>query len=185
MKRWVLAGIAVLLGALALHVLGRAQGKEGGGAWGRQEQGMGPRLLAMLENDRVRTELSITDQQADRLRQIAVDTEKFSVKTRAEIVVCSMELRELLRADKPEREAVMKKVQEISDLRGQILKQRIESLLATKAVLTPEQQKKVRALLEHRDAPRAGRERFRPQPPGAPAGPPEPPAPPPVEPPVK
>jgi len=185
MKRWVLAGIAVLLGALALPVLGRAQGKEGGGAWGRQEQGMGPRLLAMLENDRVRTELGITDQQADRLRQIAVDTEKFSVKTRAEIVVCSMELHELLRADKPEREAVMKKVQEISDLRGEIMKQHIESLLATKTVLTPEQQKKMRALLEHRGAPRAGRERLQPRPPGTPAGPPEPPAPPPGEPPVQ
>jgi Spy/CpxP family protein refolding chaperone len=185
MKRWVLAGIAVLLGALALHVLGRAQGEEGGGAWGRQEQGMGPRLLAMLENDRVRTELGITDQQAERLRQIAVDTEKFTVKTRAEIAVRNMELRELLRADKPEREAVMNKVQEISDLRGQIMKQHIESLLATKTVLTPEQQRKMRARLEHRGRPGAWRERFRPQAPGAPAGPPEPPAPPPVEPPVE
>lgn len=146
---------------------------------------MGPRLLAMLENDRVKTALGLTDQQADRLRQIAVDTEKSTVMTRAEIAVRSMELRELLRADKPEREAVMKKVQEISDLRGQIMKQHIESLLATKTVLTPEQQRKMRPFLEHRGRPGAGRERFRPQPPRAPAGPPEAPAHIPGEPPVQ
>jgi Spy/CpxP family protein refolding chaperone len=171
-----LAGIAVLLGALAQPVLGRAQGEEGAGPWGRSEHVMGPRLLAMLENERMRTELGITDQQADRLRQIAVDTEKFTVKTRAEIVVRNMELRELLRADKPEREAVMKKVQEISDLRGQIMKQRIDSLLATKAALTPEQQKKMRAFLEHRGRPATWREPFQPQRPRAPAEPPAPPA---------
>jgi Spy/CpxP family protein refolding chaperone len=176
MKRWVLAGIAVLLGALALPALGRVQGEKGAGRWGGSERVMGSRLLAMLENERMRTELGITEQQAERLRQIAVDAEKFSVKTRADIAVRSMELRELLRADKPEREAVMKKVQEISDLRGQVMKQRIDSLLATKAVLTPEQQKKMRAFREHQRRPGAGRERFRPQRPRVPAGPPAPPA---------
>jgi Spy/CpxP family protein refolding chaperone len=176
MKRWALAGIALTLGALALPVLGRAQGEEQGGWGGRQEYGMGPRFMAMLENDRVRTALGLTDQQAERLRQIALDTEKFTVKTRAEVAVRSMDLRELLRADKPEREAVMKKVQEISDLRGQIMKQHMESLLATKTVLTPEQQRKMRAMLEHRGGPGAGRERFRSHSPQAPAGPPEPPA---------
>jgi Spy/CpxP family protein refolding chaperone len=182
MKRWVWAVIAVMLGALALPVLGRAQGKEGAGPWGRAERERGLRLLAMLENEQVRTELGITDQQAERLRQIAVDTEKSAVRTRAEIAVRNMELRELLRADKPEREAVMKKVQEISDLRGQIMKQHMESLLATKTVLTPEQQRKMRARLEHRGRPGAWRERFRPQAPGAPPGPPAPPT---GEPPVK
>lgn len=184
MKRWILVGIALMLGALALPVLGGAQGEEGGGAWGRQEHRMGPRLLAMLENDRVKTALGLTDQQADRLRQIAVDTEKSTVMTRAEITVRSMELRELLRADKPEREAVMKKVQEISDLRGQIMKQHIESLLATKTVLTPEQQRKMRPFLEHRGRPGAGRERFRSHSPQA-EGPPEAPAHIPGEPPVQ
>jgi Spy/CpxP family protein refolding chaperone len=185
MKRWILVGIALMLGALALPVLGGAQGGGEGGAWGRQEHGMGPRFMALLENDRVRTALGLTDQQAERLRQIALDTEKFTVKTRAEVAVRGMDLRELLRADKPEREAVMKKVQEISDLRGQIMKQHMEALLATKTVLTPEQQRKMRAFLEHRGGPGAGRERFRSHSPQAPEGPPEPPAQAPGEPPVQ
>jgi len=98
--------------------------------------------------------------------------------------VRGIELREMLRADKPDREAVMKKVQEISDLRGQIMRQHVESLLAAKTVLTPEQQKKMRAFLEHRGRPGMRHEGFRPRQPRAP-GAPEPPAPPPGEPPVQ
>ena len=139
----------------------------------------------MLENERVKTELGLTDQQTDRLRQIMVDAKKNTVKTRADVTVRGIELREMLRADKPDREAVMKKVQGISDLRGQIMKQHVESLLAAKTVLTPEQQKKMRAFLEHRGRPGMRHEGFRPPRPRAPEGPPEPPAPPPGEPPVQ
>jgi Spy/CpxP family protein refolding chaperone len=114
---------------------------------------MGSRMLAMLESDRVKAELNLTDQQVARLHQIALEGEKGSVKARAELQVRGLELRELLRADQPEREAVMKKVQEITELRGQMMRQHVESLLAAKTVLTPEQQQKFRSLR----AGRAGR----------------------------
>jgi Spy/CpxP family protein refolding chaperone len=185
MKRWALAGVMLALGLFSLAVIATAQRGEEGGPWGRGEHDRGFRLLGMLENERVKTELGLTDQQTDRLRQIMVDARKDSVKTRADITVRGIELREMLRADKPDREAVMKKVQEISDLRGQIMRQHVESLLAAKAVLTPEQQKKMRAFLEHRGRPgmRGMRhEGFRPRRPQAP-GAPEPPTPP--EPPVQ
>jgi len=175
MNRWAfMAGIGLMAGALVLPVLGRAQGEEEGGPWRGQGHRMGPQLLAMLENERVRTELGLTDQQADRLHQIAVEAKKSSVKTQADIAVRGIELREMLRADKPDREAVMKRVQEISELRGQLMKQHIESFLAAKSVLTPEQQKKMRALMEHRRRPDAGPGWLRPRPPRAPEGPPEP-----------
>jgi Spy/CpxP family protein refolding chaperone len=109
-------------------------------------------MLAMLESDRFKAELNLTDQQVGRLHQIVLEGEKASVKTRAELQVHGLELRELLRADQPEREAVMKKVQEISEVRGQMMRQHVESLLAAKSVLTPEQQQKFRSL-------RAGRGR--------------------------
>jgi len=185
MKRWALAGIVLVAGVFALAVAARAQRGEEGGPWGREEHGRDFRLLAMLENERVKTELGLADQQTDRLRQIVVDAKKNTIKTRADIAVRGIELREMLRADKPDREAVMKKVQEISDLRGQIMRQHVESLLAAKTVLTPEQQKKMRAFLEHRGGPGIQHEGFRPHRPRAPEGPPEPPAPPPGEPPVQ
>jgi Spy/CpxP family protein refolding chaperone len=111
-------------------------------------------LRAALDNDRVKAALNLTDQQVARLRQSLVDTEKATVKTRADIEVGRIELRELMRADKPDRDAVMRKVQEISDLQGQMMKQRVDALVTAKTVLTPEQQKKIRAFMESRAAMR-------------------------------
>jgi len=120
----------------------------------------GGRWFALLESDRFRSELGLTDQQAEKLRQILVDSRKTGIRTRADLQVRHMELRELLRADQPNREAVMKKVQEISDLRAQMMRQHVDSLLDAKTVLTPEQQKKVRAMIAERGFGR-GERRFR------------------------
>lgn len=162
MKIWVITGIAIVAGALGLGVLGRAQeervreivrtqnGMPGQGMGRGGEDRMGGRLLAMLENDRIKSALGLTDQQTDHLRHIVVETEKTSVKDRAEIEIHGIELRELLRADNSDRDAVMKKVQEISSLRGEMMQQHIAALLDAKAVLTPEQQKKIRTFMESR-----------------------------------
>lgn len=162
MKIWVIAGIGIVAGALSLGVLGRAQeervreivrtqnGMPGQGMGMGGGDRMGGRLLAMLDNDRIKSALGLTDQQTDRLRHIVVETEKASVKDRAEIQVHGIELRELLRADNSDRDAVMKKVQEISSLRGEMMQQHIAALLDAKAVLTPEQQKKIHAFMESR-----------------------------------
>ena len=117
------------------------------------------RLLALLESDRIRTYLRLADPQVERLRQIAVETEKANVKTRAEIEVRSIELREALRADKPDRDEILKQVQEISDLRREMMKHNVEAILAAKAILSPEQQRRVFSLLENRqEGRRAGDE---------------------------
>jgi len=188
MKRWIWIGVVVTLGLLSLGAVAHSQGAD-------RERGMrghfghrgGDRMLAMLDNDRVRTALGLSDEQANRLRQVMVEAEKSALKTRADLGVRRIELRELMRADQPDRDAGMKKVQEISDLRGQMMKQRIESLLASKAILTPEQQQKIRAFMHRRGQEGfRGREGFRgpgsfdrrlPRGPMAPGGPPAPPPP--------
>jgi protein CpxP len=200
----VAVGVAVILGGLTVGMVTWAQeaghfrtgGPDGefrGGAFaeGRNFGGgprMGARLLAMLDNDRVKSELGLSDDQTSRLRQIVVDTQKSTIKSGAEIAVRGIELRELLRADKPDRQAVMKKVDEISALRTEMMKQDMDALLTAKSVLTPEQQKKIRSFIErrragngvgersfrwHEEPPRDG-PRFGPHPMHAP----EPPAPP-------
>ena len=108
------------------------------------------RLLALLESDRIRIYLGLADPQVERLRQIVVETEKANVKTRAEIEVRSIELREALRADKPDRDEILKQVQDISDLRREMMKHDVEAILAAKTVLSPEQQRKVLAIFENR-----------------------------------
>ena len=166
MKISVVAGIAIVAGALGLGVLGWAQeehvreivrtshgmpgqGMEMGMEMGGEDQ-MGGRLLALLDNDRIKSTLGLTDEQVGRLRHIMVETEKTSVKTRAEIEVRGIELRELLHAENSDRDAVMKKVQEISGLHGEMMQHHVAALLDAKAVLTPEQQKKVRTFMESR-----------------------------------
>jgi hypothetical protein len=108
------------------------------------------RLLALLESDRIRIYLGLADPQVERLRHIAIETEKANLKTRAEIEVRSIELREALRADKPDRDEILKQVQEISDLRREMMKHNVEAILAAKAVLSPEQQRRAFSLLENR-----------------------------------
>ena len=52
---------------------------------------------------------------------------------------------------------MIRKVQEISTLRGDLMKQRVEALVAGKKILTPEQQKKVRAFMRRAAEMRRGR----------------------------
>ena len=66
---------------------------------------------------------------------------------RTHLAVDGIELRELLRADKPDQDAVMKKAEAITRLRVQMMKSGIQAILDAKNVLTPEQQKKVRDLI--------------------------------------
>jgi len=126
------------------------------GTWGgrsrepRERVGI-EKLLALLDSDRFKSYLGLEGPQVERLRQIALETEKANVKIRAEIEVRSIELREALRADKPDRDEILKKVQEISDLRGGMMKQDVEAILAAKSVLTPEQQRKVLFITENRE----------------------------------
>ncbi len=184
MGRWVTGVFVLMLGLSSLAAAGRAQeeGWKRGFREHRPHWG-GPHLPAMPDNDRVKTALGLTDEQTDRLRQVFVEAEKSRVKTRAELRVRQIELRELLRPDQPNREAVMKKVQEISDLRGQLMKERVDSLLAIKGILTPEQQKKLRAFRSRRARARFGRELSSRPWPGRPMRPKAPPAPPAPEPP--
>lgn len=169
MKKWILLALVLGFGAATLGTVAYAQergmsmGQAGarhhsfmpaggysrmGGFHGRRA--MGRRLLALLDNPRFKQSLSLTDEQSSQLRKIIVGAEESSIKTRADLAVHGIELRELLRADHPDREAVMKQVDQISALRSQMMKQHLEALLAAKNVLTPEQQTRLRGFLEHR-----------------------------------
>jgi Spy/CpxP family protein refolding chaperone len=149
------------------------------------------RLLALLESDRGRQLLGISDEQATRLRQITVDAQKTAIRTKADLAVRGLELRELLVADNPDRATVLKKVDEVSALTGTLMKQHVEALLSAKTVLTPEQQQKIRELSANWRLMR-GTRGGRPGMPGGPGGPPmaprpagPPSGPPPGEPPVE
>ncbi len=169
MNRRTIVILGVALGLASLAFVAWSQERAPGGAGPAMEGGPdeGPghpplgHMLAMLDNDEFKSDLRLTDAQADRLRQILVDAQKTSLKTGAEMGIRGIELREMLRAEKPDHDAVMKKVQEISNLRADLMRQHVETLLAAKTVLTPEQQKRIRSWMESRRGGEAWRGRFR------------------------
>ncbi|HXW14046.1 MAG TPA: Spy/CpxP family protein refolding chaperone [Terriglobia bacterium] len=131
------------------------RGERGRGGWqrgGRHGFGGGEHLLRMAENPRVRQYLGLTDEQVARLHQIGIDAQKASVQSRADMELRHIELRELLRADNPDHDAIMQKLDEVNALRGKMEKQHVETLLSARSVLTPEQLKKVKAFMENRGA---------------------------------
>ena len=146
MKKTVIVVLGAVLIVLALGTVKWAVGQAEGGPHRRMAGPghEGERLLAMLDNDRIKAALGLTDDQATRLRQITVDAQKTAIKTKADLSVRRIELRELLKADNPDRDTVMKKVQEVSELSGQLMQQHVQALLSAKTILTPEQQKKIR-----------------------------------------
>jgi Spy/CpxP family protein refolding chaperone len=98
----------------------------------------------------MKAELGLTDEQSEKLRRLFSDERKASIRARADLQVKRMELHEIMMGDKVDREAALKKVAEISDLRAQLMRQHVETMLAAKGTLTPEQQKKAQALMAER-----------------------------------
>jgi Spy/CpxP family protein refolding chaperone len=111
----------------------------------------------MAENPRVRQFLGLTDEQVGRLHKISLDAQKASVQTRADMELRHIELRELLRAENPDHDAIMQKLDEVNALQGKMEKQRVETMLSARSVLTPEQQKKIKTFMENRGAGGPGR----------------------------
>jgi len=181
MKKALIASTIVVTGLFGLGLAAWAlqQGPMESPMRGFEPGESSARLLRLLESDRVKSELGLSDDQVQRLHQVIVEAEKSSLKTRADLAIRGIELRELLRSNNPDRNVVMSKVQEISNLRGEMMKQLVGALIAAKAVLTPEQQKKIRAFIESRRPAAPGQMRMGPPggmgpqmrmgPPGSPA----------------
>ena len=161
MKRSVMGCALILGGLLALPVWAVDHGRGEFGSRGGHGDGPGGGMFGFLHNERMKAELGLTDEQADKLRETFMESRKAGIRTRADLQIRRMELHEILRAEKTDRDAAMKKVQEISDLRAQLMRQHVESMLTAKSILTPEQQKKVHAMMADRMSRRRGGEGFR------------------------
>jgi len=179
MGNWksILVWSLLLLPFLGLANIARSQGMSGNRLREPGDRLGGERLLALLDSDWVRAYLGLEGAQVERLRKIVLATEKANVKADAEMELRRIDLREALRADKPDRDEILKKVQEISDLHGEMMKHNVEAILAAKTVLSPEQQKKIFFLIESREASGPGGEAWRSmraRPPQRPDVPPQP-----------
>ncbi len=127
------------------------RGREDGGPLERFS-----RLMSALNDPRAQKMLGLSDEQADSLRKIVTDTEIFTIQRGANIAVDSIELRELLRADKPDKAAVMGKGDEISKDTSELISHYLGAILDAKTILTPQQQQMIREYLENGAPPLPG-----------------------------
>jgi Spy/CpxP family protein refolding chaperone len=89
--------------------------------------------------------LDLTDTQRDKLRDIHEASARKSVQRRADIQLARMDLRKLMRADSPNAASVNSQIDKIARLQADGMKAHYDTFLQARAVLTPEQQKKLRS----------------------------------------
>ena len=114
-----------------------------------QRPNFGPRHARIVE------QLKLSDSQKKDFENINSDFAKKRVEQQAKVKVAGIELHSLLQADNPDRSAIEKKINEISDLQAQNKMLRVDHWFAVNKMLTPDQQRIWKEVLE-----RPMRERF-------------------------
>jgi len=141
--KWIAAAVVALALAGTAWGFGQAGVPEEDALPGPQ---MGPR--GGMAPD-FQEELGLTDEQAEKLRQLRVEAMKNGIRARSEMMIRRMELEELLRADTPDKAAIDAKLRQLTEAQSLMLRQHVEHRLAMAGLLTPEQRTKARTLLRH------------------------------------
>jgi Spy/CpxP family protein refolding chaperone len=93
-------------------------------------------------------QLKLSEDQKKDFDKIHVDMEKQEIAQKAKNETARVELRQLLKADNPDKSAIEKKMTEIADLEVQMHMIKINSWFDINKLLTPEQQKTWKKALE-------------------------------------
>jgi Spy/CpxP family protein refolding chaperone len=130
-----------------------------GGFGGPGRMGRGPGMMGrggpmglnrIVNNPDMREKLGISAEQAAKIRQQETDFQKASVMNRAKSQVAHIELNQLMSTDKPDRVAIDKKLSEISSAQLVSEQTRVHHELDMKTALTPDQQAKLKTLMQSR-----------------------------------
>lgn len=100
-------------------------------------------MNGLMQNPAMRERLKITPEQVSKFQAQESAISKSLVRSRADIQVKRMELAELMRADKPDRAAIDKKLRELQDSTFTAEKARIDNQLAMRDLFTPEQRQEL------------------------------------------
>ncbi len=90
--------------------------------------------------------LDLSNEQQEQIRQLRMDNKKESIETNAKLKIAKLELRELVAADEPDKNRINAKISVIGQLQEERMAQKINTTLAVKEVLTPEQREKAKEL---------------------------------------
>lgn len=108
----------------------------------------------MQRREAAKAELGLTDAQQADLRKVMEGARRDRLRKTTDWKIARMDLKSLLRTEKVDEKAVALKVAEAQAAQGALLKLRVDTALAMKRILTPEQQKKMNAMRAGRGANR-------------------------------
>ena len=135
-------GLGLLLAAQVRGEPGGAPGHGPHGGMGRGlHGGMGPGGRGAED---LHKKLNLSDDQKTRLADIHDRQERAAVPIRADLRIASLDMRKLMRADKPDQRAIDAQIDRMASLRASLRKSHVAGLLEARAVLTPAQQKLMR-----------------------------------------
>jgi Spy/CpxP family protein refolding chaperone len=125
----------------------------GGSVWmsQRQPSGMmgrrgfaGTRGGLLARRQELLEDLDLSRDQAKEIAEIRDEQRRRAIDRRAEIQVAALDLRKLMRANRPDRGAIEHQIDVIAHLRAELHKSRVDALLDMREVLTPEQREKLK-----------------------------------------
>ncbi len=128
-----------------------APGRPGAGMGQGQGQGpgqmrRGPEGRPMQRRATALADLGLTDVQKADLRKARESARRDRLRKSTDLKIARLDLRSLMQAEKVDDKAVAAKLAELQAAHGALLKLRVDTALAMKRLLTPEQQKKLAAM---------------------------------------
>jgi len=124
-----------------------------------KKRGGGGGLLNPKRMERIANRLGVDDSTMEKMRSLVYAAKRKGVTLRASIEQARIDLHELMQQGEPDRATIMKKVEAIGRIRTEARKLRVGAMLDIRALLNPEQRKKLHTIMEKRRRHRAGNKR--------------------------
>jgi Spy/CpxP family protein refolding chaperone len=159
---WVaLLALGFAVGAMTSHAQERPEGsapvpeRQAGGVeqgldmpdvdgMGLEEEGGNGPGGGMTRNPELQKKLNLSDDQRTKLADIHDRQTRAAIPIRSDLEIAGLDMRKLMRADKPDQKAIDAQIDKMAGLRARLQKSRVASMLEARAVLTPAQQKTLR-----------------------------------------
>ncbi len=91
-------------------------------------------------------DIEFTPEQKAKIEEIKMNTRKTIVPVRAQIELKQIDMEKEMKAEKPNKDKILKIAQEIHELEWQIKKAHLEEKIAIASLLTPEQREKMKMM---------------------------------------
>lgn len=143
MRKRTMAIVMVLIFMMGSLLL--AQGKTGMMCQHGKHEGMSEketgRMMEMRKN--LADELGLTEEQEKAIAKARLEFIKNTADTKTKLEIKNAELKALWMESEPNKDAILKKVKEINDLKGELALKKAELRFEIYKILTPDQRKKI------------------------------------------